>query len=69
MAELAEVLSKQVRLPVTDATGLQGRFDFTLSWVMDQGEPSAPLDADSGPTIFSALQAQLGLKLSEKKVP
>jgi uncharacterized protein (TIGR03435 family) len=69
MAELAGILSKQVHLPVTDATGLQGEFDFTLSWVMDQGEPSAALDADSGPTIFSALQVQLGLKLEQKKGP
>jgi len=69
MAELAGILSKQVHLPVTDATRLQGRFDFTLSWVMDRGEPSGAPDADSGPTIFSALQVQLGLKLEQKKGP
>ena len=69
MAELAGILSKQVHLPVTDATGLRGKFDFTLSWVMDRGEPSGAPDADSGPTIFSALQVQLGLKLEQKKGP
>ena len=69
MAELAGVLSKQVHLPVTDATGLQGKFDFSLSWVMDHGDPSGVPDADSGPTIFSGLEAQLGLKLEQKRGP
>jgi uncharacterized protein (TIGR03435 family) len=69
MAELAAILSKQVHLPVIDATGLQGKFDFTLSWAMDRGEPSAASDGNSGPTVFSALQEQLGLKLEQKKGP
>jgi uncharacterized protein (TIGR03435 family) len=69
MAELAEILSKQVHVPVIDATGLEGKFDFALSWVMDRGAPSGMPEADSGPTIFSAVQAQLGLKLEQKKGP
>jgi uncharacterized protein (TIGR03435 family) len=69
MAGFAGILSRQIHLPVTDGTGLKGTFDFTLTWVMDQGEPIASPDADSGPTIFSALQAQLGLKLEQKKGP
>jgi uncharacterized protein (TIGR03435 family) len=70
MAELAAILSRQVHAPVTDATGLQRRFDFTLSWVMDRGAPfAAPPDDDAGPTIFAALQAQLGLRLEPRKGP
>jgi uncharacterized protein (TIGR03435 family) len=67
MAELAAILSKQVHMPVTDTTGLKGKFDFTLTWAMDRGGPSPASDADSGPTIFNALQTQLGLKLEQRK--
>src|SRR5271157_23667 len=68
MAELAAILSRQVHAPVMDGAGLQGKFDFTLSW-MDRDAPfvSAPADDDAGPTIFYALQAQLGLRLEQKK--
>jgi uncharacterized protein (TIGR03435 family) len=69
MAELSAILSKQVHMPVTDITGLTGKFDFTLTWAMDRGGPSPASDADSGPTIFNALQTQLGLKLEQKKGP
>jgi uncharacterized protein (TIGR03435 family) len=57
-------------MPVTDATGLQGKFDLTLSWVMGLAAPSETAsDADSGPDLFSAVQEQLGLKLEQKKGP
>jgi uncharacterized protein (TIGR03435 family) len=69
MTELAAILSKQVHMPVTDITGLTGKFDFTLTWAMDRGGPSPASDADSGPTIFNALQTQLGVKLEQKKGP
>jgi uncharacterized protein (TIGR03435 family) len=57
MSELALILSKQVHMPVIDATALPGRFDFDLTWVMDP---------EASPTIFEALQP-LGLKLEQKK--
>jgi len=43
--------------PVVDRTGLTGRFDFTLNWA-----PEGSTDTDA-PSIFTALQEQLGLKL------
>lgn len=64
MAELADILAKQVHEPVTDATGLQGKFDFILTWTMDRGVPSP--DGEAGPTIFDALKTA-GLKLEQKK--
>jgi uncharacterized protein (TIGR03435 family) len=64
MAQLVGRLSDQVRRPVTDATGLNGKYDFTLNWVMEG--PGFSTD-DPGPTIFAALQDQLGLKLESKK--
>jgi uncharacterized protein (TIGR03435 family) len=59
MGDLAGNLSGQLGRPVTDSTGLKGKYDFTLSWVRD----------DSGPTLFGAVQEQLGLKLTSTKAP
>ena len=63
MERLARELDSQVEAPVVDATGLKGMYDISLYWVPDSTRP----DAD-GPTIFSALQNQLGLILAPKKV-
>ncbi|HVP00566.1 MAG TPA: TIGR03435 family protein [Bryobacteraceae bacterium] len=65
MEQLAENLAGTLGKPVSDATGLKGKYDFSLKWTMNMGRPSAD---DSGPDIFQALQAQLGLKLKPNKV-
>ena len=64
MGNFARYLANMVGQPVNDATGLKGKYDFILKWIEDRGRPSAD---DSGPNIFEALQAQLGLKLESKK--
>jgi uncharacterized protein (TIGR03435 family) len=64
MEQFAAFLANSVARPVNDATGLKGKHDFTLKWVMDWGRSSAE---ESGPNIFEALQQQLGLKLESKK--
>ena len=64
MPQLASVLSSRLKAPVTDATGLQGKYDFTLRWVMDGGIPPAETP---GPAIGQALQEQLGLRVLPKK--
>jgi uncharacterized protein (TIGR03435 family) len=56
-------LDSQVGKPVVDATGLSGTYDLSLYWVPDPMRPDA-----EGPTIFGALQEQLGLKLESRKV-
>jgi uncharacterized protein (TIGR03435 family) len=61
MPGLAAQLSGQLRQPVTDATGLQGKYDIAMTWVPGDA-PDNP-----GPTIYTALQEQLGLKLESKK--
>jgi uncharacterized protein (TIGR03435 family) len=61
MPALAQVLSNQLRQPVRDATGLTGKYDINISW-FPTVSPDSP-----GPTIFQALQDQLGLKLESKK--
>lgn len=53
--------------PVIDKTGIAGRFDFHLEYAPDSGVPSD--DPAGGPSIFTALQEQLGLKLESAKGP
>jgi uncharacterized protein (TIGR03435 family) len=70
---IAQGLSEVTRRPVRDETGLEGRFDFELKWTPDPA-PTAPDSADAkpaevGPTLFTALQEQLGLKLEAKRGP
>jgi uncharacterized protein (TIGR03435 family) len=50
---------------VVDKTGLTGNYNFTLKWTQENVEATAT----SGPSIFTALQEQLGLKLEPMKVP
>ncbi len=65
MAEFALSLSTELGRQITDATGLKGKYDFTLNHIL---ENTGPPDADqTGPNIFRALQEQLGLKLEPKK--
>jgi len=76
---LATAMADTVGRPVIDKTGLEGKFDWKLEWTPDPGpqEPgpstekqtaSAPPDL-SGPSIFTAIQEQLGLKLESQKGP
>jgi uncharacterized protein (TIGR03435 family) len=61
----ANVLGRNVELPVVNRTGLDGPFDFKLEWTPD-GDRQRP---DSAPSIFTALQEQLGLRLRTGKAP
>ena len=75
----ADLLSHQLGLMIVNKTGLKGSYDFTLKWTPDEGQgqmPGGPPPGDappppdaSGPTIFTALQEQLGLKLESQKGP
>ena len=73
----AKQLATQLGRSVIDSTGLKGDFDFKLEWTPDANQPmglkegvDGPAPADSsGPTIFTAVQEQLGLKLEAQKGP
>jgi uncharacterized protein (TIGR03435 family) len=69
-SQLAVVLSQMLRQVVIDKTGLTGNFDFELNWTPDEvsqrpsaGAPSLPATDPIGPSMLTALQEQLGLKL------
>jgi uncharacterized protein (TIGR03435 family) len=62
---IAEELSKITGRVVVDKTGLTGRYDFKLLWTADD----APATDGDPPTLFTAIQEQLGLKLESAKEP
>jgi uncharacterized protein (TIGR03435 family) len=78
IGDLAILLTDQVQAPVFNKTGLGGAYKLSLVWTPGpillqrkdrpaaNGEPG--IDA-GGPTLFSALQSQLGLKLEATKGP
>ena len=61
--QLAQLLSGQLQRHVLDVTELTGLFSFDLSFATDQSS-----DADR-PSLFTALQEQLGLKLESRRAP
>ena len=76
MAKFASSLSTTVSRPVVDETGLTGIYDIALKWLPDDSStppgPDVPTPAtlaDQGPSIFTALQEQLGLRLEAQKGP
>jgi uncharacterized protein (TIGR03435 family) len=66
--------------PVVDHTGLTGRYDFQLKWTPDESQfaqfrgtgmvvPPPSNDPNAPPSLYTAIQEQLGLKMSPGKVP
>jgi uncharacterized protein (TIGR03435 family) len=66
---LADWLSLRLSGPVVDQTETKGSFDFTLQWTPEGGANEKSADNPAGPSIFSALQEQLGLRLQAQKLP
>ena len=74
VAFLADELSKVAGRDVVDKTGITGRYDLKLRWTPDDqavpaSDSSASTAGDSAPTLFTALDEQLGLKLEPAKGP
>jgi uncharacterized protein (TIGR03435 family) len=67
MQRFAEFLSEEAGRPVADQTGLSGLYQMTLDWAAD--DAVAANDTAAGPSLFTALQEQLGLKLDSTKGP
>ena len=77
---LARILSQQLGRTVVDKTGLTGNYDYALNWTPDTSPPPMPGGGPEGgpphndignigvgPSVFTALQEQLGLKLESEK--
>jgi uncharacterized protein (TIGR03435 family) len=66
-------LSGELGRVVIDKTGIPGRVDVTLKWMPGTGAPltndGTNGSVDSGPSIFTATQEQLGLKLESSRGP
>jgi uncharacterized protein (TIGR03435 family) len=54
---------------VVDRTGLQGNFDFELQWTPESVRGGTGAQANDAPSIFAAIQEQLGLKLESERGP
>lgn len=66
--------------PVVDQTGLTDKYDFQLKWTPDDSQfaqfrgtgatPTPPTDdAKAPPSLYTAIQEQLGLKMGPAKIP
>lgn len=82
MPRFADLLSNRVGRDIVDQTGLKGSYEIRLSYSPGEGMQrsttvrigpdgvATPVEADpAAPSLFSALQSQLGLKLESRKVP
>ena len=75
---LVSMLSRMMGRSVVDQTGLTQKFDIKMNFTLDQDQlammtppgftPPTPVEP-SGPSIFTALREQLGLKLESQKGP
>jgi uncharacterized protein (TIGR03435 family) len=63
MSQLAEALQEPLRTAVLDRTGLSGNYYFSLVYARDNDPES------NAPTLFTAMQEELGLRLEKQRVP
>jgi uncharacterized protein (TIGR03435 family) len=79
IGDFLNFMTRNVKLdrPIVDETGILGRYDFTLDWSPDDTQfggaagrmsPSAE-NPSTAPSLYTAVQEQLGLKLEATKAP
>ena len=78
ISNILSALTQVTGRTVLDKTGLTGRYDVNLTWMPDEPVPTPGSDgtaqttsatSESAPSIFTAIQEQLGLKLESGKGP
>jgi uncharacterized protein (TIGR03435 family) len=67
MAQIANMLTFAVRIPVIDKTGIEGRFWYFVSYAPLTAQLDASAAASGPPDIFTAVQEQLGLRLKSNR--
>lgn len=67
VSDIANAVAQIVEREVIDKTELTGRYDATLHWAPEH--PSTTATGETGPSIYTALQEQLGLKLLPSRAP
>jgi len=72
--DVASVLQSYAQRPVFDKSGLEGSYDLRLQFAMEAGQstpggaaPGVPASDPAGPTYFTAVQEQLGLRFESAK--
>jgi uncharacterized protein (TIGR03435 family) len=68
---LTVLLYSLIGVPVIDATGLKGKYDFMLTFSSDRMGAGGPAEGeipDTGISVFKAVEEQLGLKLEARKI-
>jgi uncharacterized protein (TIGR03435 family) len=68
MDTFARVIARNMSLPVVNSTGLVGIFNFKLSWTPESTKAGTSGTIE-GPSVFTAIQEQLGLRLRSQKAP
>ena len=71
MMALAVTLSLALETVVTDETGLTGDYEISMTYAPERSRLARAPDADPGerPSLFTAVQEQLGLKLESRRGP
>jgi uncharacterized protein (TIGR03435 family) len=81
LSQLVQFLSQNLGRTVIDKTGLEGNYDYNITYTPDQippppspgglppGAPPLPPIDPNGPSLTTALQEQLGLKLDATRGP
>ncbi|HEX9201871.1 MAG TPA: TIGR03435 family protein [Acidobacteriaceae bacterium] len=68
MQQLANLLAGPLQSPVTDETGLNGKYDFAIDFTNYLPEDMKTMRPDATSVLLTALQGEIGLKLESRKV-
>jgi uncharacterized protein (TIGR03435 family) len=67
MSEVVNAMAGMLGRPVVDKTGLTKAYDLKLAWMPDDGSTRDSDGAEPGPSFFTAIQEQLGLRVKSGK--
>jgi uncharacterized protein (TIGR03435 family) len=62
-------LSGELGRDIVDKTGIEGKYDLTLKWSRDALSTEGVSTSETFPSLFTAIQEQLGLRLDPRKAP